>query len=145
MDAIVHSPAVPEPQLPALNPSTELVHAVRSQLSKLSGGLATDDYLRAWWDWSVNLALRPDQQLALLGSAMAKAAESWQFLQQQLAGQPSTEVPKDKRFAGAAWQQWPFNLYAHAYGHIADWSLEALERASGTAPENNQRLHFLLR
>jgi polyhydroxyalkanoate synthase len=121
------------------------VHAVRSQLSKASGGLATDDYLRAWWDWTVNLAMRPDQQVALAASAMSKVAESWQFVQQQLSGQPHTQAPADKAFAGAAWQQWPFNFYAHAYGHLADWSLEALERASGTAPQNQQRLQFLLR
>src|SRR5580658_4464157 len=123
MDAIVHQPQVPDPQLPVANPGRELVHAVRSQLSKLSGGLASDDYLRAWWDWTVNLALRPDQQLALVASAMAKAAESWQFVQQQLTGQPHTQAPPDKPFAGAAWQQWPFNLYAHTYEQIANWSL----------------------
>jgi polyhydroxyalkanoate synthase len=145
MDAIVHSPAPPPPEASALSPSSELLHAVRSQLSKVSGGLASDDYLRAWWDWWVRLAMRPDQQLALATSAMAKAAESWQFIQQQLSGAPAAEAPSDKRFAGAAWQQWPFNLYAHAYGQIADWSLEALERASGIAPENQQRLQFLLR
>jgi polyhydroxyalkanoate synthase len=145
MDAIVHTPTLTGPSLPAPSPSTELVHAVRSQLSKFSGGLASDDYLRAWWDWSVSLVLRPDQQLALAASAIAKAAESWQFVQQQLSGQPHTQAPLEKPFAGAAWQQWPFNLYAHTYGQIATWSLEALERASGTAPENQMRLQFLLR
>jgi len=145
MDAIVHTPTGADPKLPAPSPGTELVHAVRSQLSKASGGLATDDYLRAWWDWTVNLAMRPDQQVALAASAMSKVAESWQFVQQQLSGQPHTQAPADKAFAGAAWQQWPFNFYAHAYGHLADWSLEALERASGTAPQNQQRLQFLLR
>jgi polyhydroxyalkanoate synthase len=89
--------------------------------------------------------MRPDQQVALAASAMSKVAESWQFVQQQLSGQPHTQAPADKAFAGAAWQQWPFNFYAHAYGHLADWSLEALERASGTAPQNQQRLQFLLR
>src|SRR5580658_1604786 len=102
MDAIVHSPADPALPVPAANPSSELVHAVRSQLSKLSGGLASDDYLRAWWDWYVNLALRPDQQLALLGSAMSKAAESWQYFQHSLSGQPEGEAPKDKAFASPA-------------------------------------------
>jgi polyhydroxyalkanoate synthase subunit PhaC len=145
MDAIVHSPQLPQPQAAAPSPGSELVHAVRSQLSKLSGGLASDDYLRAWWDWTLNLAMRPDQQLALAASAMSKAAESWQFVQQQLSGQPHTPAQPDKNFAGAAWQQWPFNLYAHTYGQIADWSLEALQRATGTAPENQQRLQFLLR
>ena len=57
-------------------------------------------------------------------SALAKTSESWQLMQQQLAGKaaPST----DPRFAAPAWQQWPFNLYAHAYGQLSDWSLEAL-------------------
>ncbi|MGA3157641.1 MAG: alpha/beta fold hydrolase, partial [Steroidobacteraceae bacterium] len=145
MDAIVHSPASPDLPVPVPNPSSELVHAVRSQLSKFSGGLASDDYLRAWWDWYVNLALRPDQQLALLGSAMSKAAESWQYFQQQLTAQPKAESAPAREFSSPAWQQWPFNLYAHAYGQLADWSLEALERSAGTAPENQQRLQFLLR
>jgi polyhydroxyalkanoate synthase len=143
MDAVVHQPQAP--QLPVTDPGRELVHAMRSQLARLSGGLASDDYLRAWWDWSVNLALRPDQQLALLTSAVGKAAESWQFLAQQLGGQASPAPAKDTQFSDPAWQQWPFNLYAHSYGQLADWSLEALERATGTAPENQQRLQFLLR
>jgi len=138
-------PAPPPPEASALSPSSELLHAVRSQLSKVSGGLASDDYLRAWWDWWVRLAMRPDQQLALATSAMAKAAESWQFIQQQLSGAPAAEAPSDKRFAGAAWQQWPFNLYAHAYGQIADWSARGAGACQWHRPGNQQRLQFLLR
>ena len=44
----------PEPQDQA-----ELARALRAQLATVTGGLAPDVYVNAWWDWYLNLAKEP--------------------------------------------------------------------------------------
>ena len=35
---------------------------LRAQLAALTGGLAPDDYARAWWEWYLGLATQPPRQ-----------------------------------------------------------------------------------
>jgi len=65
----------------------QLVRGVRAQLATPVPGV--NDYLRAWADWSLGLALAPERQQALLQSALAYGADSARFAWQAAAGQPS--------------------------------------------------------
>ncbi|TLY49068.1 MAG: hypothetical protein E6K50_10685 [Gammaproteobacteria bacterium] len=38
---------------------------LRAQLAALTGGLAPDDYLNAWWEWYLKLATQPPRQVQL--------------------------------------------------------------------------------
>ena len=57
----------PEPQDPA-----ELARVLRAQLADVTGGLAPDVYVNAWWDWYLNLANEPPKQLQIMQDALAK-------------------------------------------------------------------------
>ncbi len=111
--------------------------------------LGVDDYWRAWSDWWLNLIGQPERQAALAQSALAAAGDSWRYALQAAQALPSGEAPPhgngDANFSGAAWNRWPFNVYAHGYAQLADWSRQALAAATGLSPENAQRLEFLRR
>jgi polyhydroxyalkanoate synthase subunit PhaC len=121
-------------------PKTDVERALRAQLAALTGGLAPDDYARAWWDWYLNIARHPPTQAALARSAGEKFLDSWQFAARAAGGGPLAPGVAEPGFAGAAWNAWPFNAYARAYSNWASWWRQALE--PGTADPNLSRARF---
>jgi len=115
----------------------DLKREFRVRLAALTGGLAPEDYGQAWWDWFLGLSRSPDRSVALAGSAFAKAIDNWLFMVRGGAGgEPQTADP---RFAGEAWNVWPFNLYARAYSNWDAWWREALA-APTDMPERSAKL-----
>ncbi len=121
----------------------ELVSGLRAQLATALPG--TNDYLRAWADWSLGLTLEPARQQALFQSALAYGADSARFALQAAAGLATPPANGETTFVGAGWERWPFNAYAHAHHNLQQWSAEALGAAGGISTENAQRLQFLQR
>jgi polyhydroxyalkanoate synthase len=118
-----------------------------AQLAELTGGLAPEPYVLAWWDWCLQLAAQPEQQLALGHSAVEHALESFQFAAQaaQADVPPPAAPATDKRFANAAWNQWPFNVYAHTYSGCSSWWNQALHSAPSMQADNLKQLEFASR
>jgi polyhydroxyalkanoate synthase subunit PhaC len=121
----------------------DIVRGVRTQLATAGAAPGLNDYLRAWADWCLALSLEPQLPLALAQSAMARGAETCWFALQAAAGQPAAHASPDPQFASTDWHDWPFNLYAHAFHNLKEWSAEALTAAGGVSAENAQRLQFL--
>ncbi len=144
MDEMLNSSAdIPEsrePQDPA-----ELAHALRAQLATVTGGLAPDVYVNAWWDWYLNLAKEPPKQLQIMQDAVATAVDNWSFALRAATGEPVSPTAGDARFGGDAWAQWPFNIYAHSYRNYVDWWQKAWSNVPGVAPENERTLDFVAR
>jgi len=134
--------AAPQPTEPL---AQQLTQAMRAELAQFSGGLAPDDYARAWWDLWASLASLPEQQLALARSAALKGIDTWQFALLAALGRQHDHGNPGKQFSDPAWDQWPFNVYARAFGHLSHWSHELITRAKGLAPANAKRLEFVLR
>ncbi len=70
------------------DPKTSIERQLRAQLGALTGGLAPDDYARAWWDWYLSIARQPPKQAALAHSAYEKLLDSWQFAARAAGGEP---------------------------------------------------------
>lgn len=105
----------------------DVARHLRAQLAALTGGLAPDDYARAWWEWYLNVATHPPRQAALARSAYEKMLDSWQFAARAASGEPLPPGHEDrKEFADPAWNVWPFNVYARAYNNWASWWHQAL-------------------
>ena len=121
----------------------ELHRQLLAQLATVTGGLAPDDYLQAWWSWYLNLTREPDKQLNLVQSAFEKMLDTWQFAATAPSGaSPATDAQQAAGFSNPAWNVWPFNLYARSYANWASWMQEALAAGSrGTGPDEN-RLRF---
>jgi polyhydroxyalkanoate synthase subunit PhaC len=121
----------------------EWARMMRAQLATVSGGLAPDVYVNAWWDWYLNLAKQPPKQLQILQDAWAKTADNMNFAWKAACGQPLPPTEGDARYAGDAWAQWPFNVYAHGYRNYAEWWSKAWSGVSGVTSENERTLKFV--
>jgi polyhydroxyalkanoate synthase subunit PhaC len=137
------------PTVAASQPTEPLAHqltqVMRAELAQFSGGLAPDDYARAWWELVASLASLPEQQLALVRSAALKGFDTWQFAWFSALGRQQDHGNLGKQFSDPAWDQWPFNVYARAFGHISRWSEELIAGAKGLAPASAKRLEFVQR
>jgi polyhydroxyalkanoate synthase subunit PhaC len=125
--------------------AADMARALRAEVAAVTGGLAPDVYVNAWWDWYLNLAKEPPKQQQILHEGLAKAIDNWSFALRASAGEPLAPASGDARFAGEAWAQWPFNIYAHAYGNYVDWWQKAWSNVPGVAPENERTLDFIAR
>ena len=113
-----------------------------AQLATVTGGIAPDDYIAAWWDWYLNLTKDPDKSSALSAAALQGALDTWQFALQASSGTPLPPSSSDARFAGALWGQWPFNIYTRAYQNWASWWQQAITDVSGVGARNAKLVGF---
>ncbi len=125
--------------------SDEWARALRVQLATISGGLAPDVYVNAWWDWYLNLGAAPAKQANIAQDAFAKALDSWSFALRAASAETLAPAPGDPRFAGEAWSKWPYNVIAQGYRNTIDWWRDSLAGVPGVAPENARTLEFMAR
>ncbi|MGO9512819.1 MAG: PHA/PHB synthase family protein [Steroidobacteraceae bacterium] len=130
---------------PHLQDQDELGRALRAQLATVTGGLAPDVYVNAWWDWYLNLAKDPPKQMLIMEDALAKVLDNWTFALRAATGAPVPPTAGDARFEGDAWAQWPFNVLAHSYCNYVDWWQKAWSNVPGVAPQNERTLEFVAR
>jgi polyhydroxyalkanoate synthase subunit PhaC len=128
-------------------PSVEqqLGREMRAQLAAVTGGLAPDDYIQAWWDWYLNLAKSPDKQAAIAQSAVNLAMDNFSFALRAFSGQPLSPAPEDKRFADESWSRWPFNVMAHGYLNFAQLLTQATTEVPGLAGRSADLVNFSTR
>jgi polyhydroxyalkanoate synthase subunit PhaC len=119
----------------------EIERQLRAQLAALTGGLAPDDYLNAWWTWYLGVASEPPRQAELAHSAYEKLLDSWQFATRAAGGEPLAPGGTEHGFSDAAWNVWPFNVYARTYTNWANWWQQALS-APGQSDASSARLNF---
>jgi polyhydroxyalkanoate synthase len=125
------------------NATVDLEREFRASLAAVTGGIAPDDYVNAWWDWYLHLASEPQQQASITKSAADSAIDMWNFAIRAASGLSLEPAPADKRFSGAAWNQWPYNVYAHAYSSWSDWWQQAISSVPSVAPKNAQLMEFM--
>jgi polyhydroxyalkanoate synthase subunit PhaC len=121
---------------------TEVKRYLRAQLAALTGGLAPEDYLNAWWDWYLNLAAHPQRQAQLAQSAYEKIFDSWQFFASAAGGAPVPPAQEKLGFNDAAWNVWPFNVFARTYANWATWWSQALAPDPASADAKVARAGF---
>jgi polyhydroxyalkanoate synthase len=126
------------------SPQRQLRRELRAQLAVVTGGIAPDDFIAAWWDWYLNILKRPQKPSALAVAALQGALDTWQFALQAAAGAPvAPSPPDDPRFAGEPWSAWPFNIYTRGYKNWASWWQQALTHVPGMADKNAKLMSFM--
>jgi len=140
------APAADPAATPTANASAaakaEIQRDLRAQMAALTGGMAPDDYLKAWWEWYLNLATHPPRQAQLARSAYEKLLDSWQFLTRAAGGEALPPGHENFGFGDAAWNVWPFNVYAHTYANWASWWQQALSAPAAGNDANLARVNF---
>src|SRR5262249_749816 len=120
----------------------EIQRDLRAQMAALTGGMAPDDYLKAWWEWYLNLATHPPRQAQLAHSAYEKLLDSWQFLTRAAGGEPLPPGPEHLGFVDAARTVCPFNVYPHTYATWASWWQQALSAPAVANDPGLARVNF---
>src|SRR3984885_13719545 len=87
-DSSMTNPSADLAKADASPDAAQLASALRAQLATVTGGLAPDVYVNAWWDWYLNLAKEPPTQLQIMQDAIAKTVDNWNFGLRAAAGQP---------------------------------------------------------
>ncbi len=117
----------------------------RAMLARMTGGISPQDYGAALSDWWLHFVSSPAKQMAVGQSAIEKAMDLWMFTTQAMQGQPlppNDPGHKDRRFADAAWQMFPFNVYARAYQNGASFLQETVSGVDGVQDRNAQMMGF---
>ncbi len=132
-------------------PTTEDVDRdFRAQVAQMTAGLAPTAFTTAWADWVSHLALSPSKRRELQRNAALRASDTWMFALRALAGAPVSPAADlnggaDRRFAGDAWSQFPFNVLARAYQNNVALMNEAVHGVSGVNEYHSQLLAFAVR
>ncbi len=106
--------------------------AFRAAIGKVTGGLSPTAFITAWTDWAQQIASSPGRQAELQQDALQRALATFTFASRVLSGETLSPAEglgsaADNRYAGEAWNQYPFNVWAHAFQQGAAW-LQSLNR-----------------
>jgi polyhydroxyalkanoate synthase len=102
-----------------------------------SGGLPLA-LTQAHADWAQHLLLSPDEQIEFVH----KAARKWARFFPYSIDQP---LPQDKRFAGQAWQHWPFKAFYQNFLLTQQWWHNATTGIPGVSRHHDDIVSFLAR
>jgi len=120
-----------------------IAQAFKVQLAAVTGGIAPDDYVQAWWDWYLNLSKGTEKQTSIAQSAAKAMIDNFSFAMQAASGKAPPASPGDKRFGSEAWNTWPFNVYARSFLNWSSVMQEALSAVPGMAPRSEQLVQFM--
>jgi len=135
-------------------PSTPLVGSnldrlVHAWLGRFTGGLSPASMMLAYLDWLMHLAYSPAKQAQIAEKAVRKAVRLSLYLQRCTCegdSAPCIEpLPQDRRFAGEAWQRWPYNLYWQSFLLAQQWWHNATSGVQGVSRRHDEFVSFAAR
>ncbi len=124
--------------------------SLHAALARFTLGLSPAALLAAYLDWAVHLAASPGKRLQLLDKAARKSLRFANYASRHAldrsACAPCIEpLAQDKRFAGEAWQQWPFNFYSQAFLLQQQWWHNATTGVRGVTHHHEAVASFTAR
>ena len=103
----------------------------------------------AFGDWGLHLAASPGKLVELQRKAARKWLRYLAWLARASRGQACAAciepLEQDKRFAGPAWQQWPFNAMYQGFLFWQQWWHNATTGVHGVSPHHEHVVNFAVR
>jgi poly[(R)-3-hydroxyalkanoate] polymerase subunit PhaC len=122
---------------------------LHAALAHLTLGISPAALSQAYTDWLQHILFSPDKQLALAELVMRQWARYFEYCQQACAdpncGPCVQSLPQDKRFAGAAWQRWPFNAIYQGFLLSQEWWHSATTGIEGVSKHHEDVASFVAR
>ncbi|HZH50334.1 MAG TPA: alpha/beta fold hydrolase [Microvirga sp.] len=137
-----------DPELQQLRDSLD--HFAHASLARLTSGLSPAALADAYMDWAIHMAISPGKQFELA----VRGARKWMRLAHYAAraaargsdAEPCIEpLPQDRRFAGAEWQQWPYNFIQQAFLLQQQWWHNAATEVDGVTKRHEAVVDFVSR
>ncbi|MDH4326845.1 MAG: poly-beta-hydroxybutyrate polymerase N-terminal domain-containing protein, partial [Betaproteobacteria bacterium] len=102
--------------------SDRMAHAYAA---RATGGLSPAALALAFSDWAMHLAAAPGKHAELARKAGRKWLRYVNYLGRAAQGGDCPDciepLPQDRRFAGEAWRQWPFNAISQGFLLWQQW------------------------
>jgi polyhydroxyalkanoate synthase subunit PhaC len=123
--------------------------ALHASLARYTAGFSPASLAEAYLDWAMHLATSPGKQIQLMEKAVRKTIRLSHHIGQcslQAGGTPCIEpLPQDRRFAGEAWQTWPYNLIYQSFLLHQQWWHNATTGVRGVTKQHENALEFASR
>ena len=123
--------------------------AFKANLARLTLGLSPAVLAEQTFDWLAHLVISPGKQLQLIEKGFRKSSRLGTYAAQNATNADVapciTPLPQDRRFEGATWQRWPYNLLYQSFLLTQQWWHNATTGVDGLSARNEQRLSFTAR
>jgi len=123
--------------------------AWKAHLARLTNGISPAGLAGLYFNWLSHMALSPGKQAELSEKAARKFARLMTYAAQATqnpATPPCIEpLPQDRRFAGAAWRQWPYNMIYQSFLLTQQWWHNATTEVDGLSEDDERVLSFVAR
>jgi polyhydroxyalkanoate synthase len=134
------------PPLSAGENASSLDRMIAAHLGRFTFGLSPAVLVLAYLDWLVHLAFAPGKNSRLVENSLRRML-GFVMYARQAATDPKTPpciepLPQDRRFAGADWQGWPFNLHYQAFLLMQEWWHGATTGIHGMARRSEDVVSF---
>jgi polyhydroxyalkanoate synthase subunit PhaC len=121
--------------------------SLHAALARFTLGLSPAALAAAYLDWAVHLMAAPGKRLQLVEKMARKATRfsSYAWHETLQPGQPPAVIeplPQDRRFAGEAWQHWPFNLLYQGFLLQQQWWHNATSDVRGVTRHHEAMVKF---
>jgi polyhydroxyalkanoate synthase len=143
----------PTPEKP-VSPETSASKAsldrpLHAALARFTLGISPAALSQAYIDWLQHIVFSPDKQFALSELLARQWARYLDYCRQACADPDCTRciepLPQDKRFAGAAWQRWPFNAIYQGFLLSQEWWHSATTGNEGVSKHHQDVASFVAR
>ncbi|WP_099826927.1 PHA/PHB synthase family protein [Oceaniglobus indicus] len=132
---------------PTGRPFETLDRMSHASIAKATSGISPAVLGMAWMDWAMHLAASPGKRLDLAQQAMQNAQALWA---ESMGIEPSADTPADapdaapdRRFKGAEWQKYPFNVWSRAHRRHWQWWQNAMTDVHGVTPAHENLMAFV--
>jgi len=121
---------------------------LHAQIGRRTAGISPPALLLAYTDWLAHLSLSPAKQAELVQKAWRKLQRLALYLPH--ASEPQAPcciepLPQDRRFSGAAWRSWPFNLWSQSFLLTQQWWHNATTGVRGVSRHHEDVVTFITR
>ncbi len=122
---------------------------LHAAIARMTGGMSPVALSQAYLDWAQHLLMSPDKQIELIDKATQKRLRFLEYCP-RACGDPHCSVcieplPQDKRFAGEAWQAWPYNAIYQGFLLTQQWWHNATNDVPGVTPHHQDIVSFAAR
>jgi polyhydroxyalkanoate synthase len=121
--------------------------SLHAALARFTLGLSPAALAAAYLDWAVHLMAAPGKRLQLVEKTARKATRfssyAWhEALQPGRTPAVIEPLPQDRRFAGEAWQHWPFNFLYQGFLLQQQWWHNATSDVRGVTGHHEAMVKF---
>ena len=124
--------------------------STHAAVARFTAGLSPAALAAAYLDWATHLFFSPGKQLQLTDKARRKAVRFASYAGRSAFAREKADcciepLPQDKRFTGAAWQSFPYNLMYQAFLLNQQWWHNATTGIRGVSRQHEAIVEFASR